>query len=252
MMKAPTLQLPDRLVRITRLVCLTLVALAWVSPAAAEYELTPHQARYKVKVKIVGGELLTELRRDPNGRYVATHEIRATGVSRILARGSIRETSEFVATDDGVRPDKYRSVDTLSSDKENVDLLFDWGSGEARGTVNDTFFVSVMEGIAHDRVSIQYELMLDLLNGEPRTEYVLFDVDRLKTVNVRNVGKRTIKVPAGKYEAVGIQHQTTNSKRATTLWCVKELDYLPVMIEQYRKGELRVRAVLTSYTPIEG
>ncbi|MDH3752084.1 MAG: hypothetical protein OEU40_15990, partial [Gammaproteobacteria bacterium] len=59
-------------------------------------------------------------------------------------------------------------------------------------------------------------------------------------------------VPAGEYEAVGIQHQAEGSKRVTTLWCVEELDYLPVIIEQHRKGKLRVRAVLNKYTPAAG
>lgn len=229
---------------------LVLIGLAALAvPARAETFLTPHSAKYNVKVSVVGGELTTRLNRTEDGRYVATHTIRPTGMSRLLARGKITETSEFFAAEDGIRPDKYRSVDTLSRDRENVDIQFDWASGEARGTVNDVFVVSVMDAVAHDRVSIQYELMHDLISGEPSTEYVLFDVDRLKTVTVRNVGLRTIKVPAGKFEAIGIQHQTTNSKRTTTLWCVKELDYLPVLIEQHKKGKLRVRAVLNKYTP---
>jgi hypothetical protein len=230
---------------------LVLLALLLAMPVSAGPSLAPHTARYKVKVSVVGGELTTELRTTGEGRYVATHEIRPTGLSRLLARGSIRETSEFLAAPGGIRPDKYRSVDSLSRDGEDIDILFDWEAGEARGTVNDTFVVSVMDGMAHDRVSIQYELMQDLLNGKPHSEYTLFDIDQLKSVTVSNVGTRTVKTPAGTFEAVGIQHQTTRSKRATTLWCVRELDFLPVMIEQYKKGELRARAVLVEYTPAE-
>ena len=91
--------------------------------------------------------------------------------------------------------------------------------------------------------------MLDLLNGSPDTDYVLFDIDELKQVTVRNIGTKRVKVPAGSYDAVGIQHQAANSKRVTTLWCVEELNFLPVIIEQHRKGKLRVRAVLTAYRP---
>lgn len=234
---------------LARQACLFFATLMLAFPAFADPALTPHQARYKVKVSIVSGELKTELRRDSDGRYTAVHEIRPTGMSRILARGSIRETSEFVETTDGIRPLEYRSVDTLSNDPEDVDIQFDWQSAEARGTVNDAVVMSVMDGVAHDRISIQYELMHDLVNGKPHSEYILFDVDQLKTLTVTNIGTRNIKVPAGQFEAVGIHHQTANSRRSTTLWCVKELDYLPVVIEQYRKGELRVRAVLTEYSP---
>lgn len=222
----------------------TLVA----APSYAEVSLTPHSAVYKVKIKVLGGQLDTELRQTDTG-YVATHTIKPTGMSRMISRGTITESSSFYAADDGVRPDKYRSVDTITRDGENVAIQFDWNSGEARGTVDDVYVTSVMEEIAHDRVSIQYELMHDLLNGGPSSEYVLFDVDRLKVINVRNIGRKEIKVPAGRFEAIGIQHQATGSKRITTLWCVEELDYLPVVIEQHRKGKLRVRAVLSKYKP---
>ena len=237
-----------RKVNCTWLARLLLCAILFGVPAFAQPSLTPHSAQYKVKISVIGGQLNTELRQTESG-YVATHVIKPTGVSRMFSRGSISETSEFYAAADGVRPDKYRSNDTISRDEERVDIQFDWSTGEARGTVNDVYITSVMDEIAHDRVSIQYELMHDLLNGGPSAEYILFDVDRLKTLNVRSVGTKTIKVPAGQYEAVGIQHQATGSKRITTLWCVEELDYLPVIIEQHRNGKLRVRAVLTKYTP---
>ena len=216
--------------------------------AVADVPLTPHAAEYKVKINVIGGRLNTVLEASDSG-YQATHTIRPTGLSRMISRGSIEETSTFVTADGGIRPLRYFTKDTITSDRENVDIEFDWDSGEARGTLNGEPITSAMEAIAHDRVSIQYELMHDLLNDGPDSEYVLFDVDRLKTVRVRNIGKKSIKVPAGHYSAVGIQHQAVNSKRITTLWCAEELGYLPVVIEQHRKGKLRVRASLTRYEP---
>ena len=56
-------------------------------------------------------------------------------------------------------------------------------------------------------------------------------------------------MPYGRFDAVGIQHQAEGSKRITTLWCAEELGYLPVLIEQSRKGEVKVRAVLRDYQP---
>ena len=226
-----------------------LLSTALLSVAAlAEPSLTPHSAEYKIKISVLGGQLNTELKSTETG-YVATHVVKPTGMSRMFARGRIGETSAFDTAPDGVRPREYSSSDTISRDKTQVSIRFDWDTGEARGTVNGEDVVSVMDALAHDRVSIQYELMHDLLNDAPSAEYTMFEVDRLRTVNVRNIGVRTVKVPAGKYEAVGIQHQAEGSKRVTTLWCVEELDYLPVIIEQHRKGKLRVRATLNKYTP---
>ena len=217
-------------------------------PAGAEQLLTPHSAEYKVKISIFGGILFTELRSSETG-YVATHRIETRGMASVFSNGSISETSAFDVATDGVRPTSYISDDTLTKDKTQANILFDWDIGEASGTVNGATVVSQLDGIAFDRISIQYELMHDLLNGGPNTTYTLFEVDELKTVSVTNIGPKLVSTPAGKFDAIGIQHQALNSKRITTLWCVEELGYLPVIVEQHRKGKLKVRAALQKYTP---
>jgi len=228
---------------------IVLLVTATLSTAAlADSSLRPHSATYKVKISVVSGQLNTELTATDDG-YVATHVIKPTGMSRIFSRGTINESSAFRATADGVRPTEYSSVDTISRDKTDVSVHFDWDTGEARGTVNGEDLVSTMDTLAHDRISIQYELMHDLLNAGPSAEYTMFEIDRLRKLEVRNVGRKLVKVPAGKFEAVGIQHQAEGSKRITTLWCVEELGYLPVIIEQHRNGKLRVRAALSKYSP---
>ena len=226
---------------------LMIASLAVLSvPAQAQSLLTPHQAEYKVKISVLGGQLNTELTATETG-YIATHTIQPTGMSRMLASGQIAETARFARVPSGIRPQTFESTDTLTRDKTRASVQFDWDLQEASGTVNDEDFKSAMEGPAFDRVSIQYELMSDLLNNNTVDEYVLLDIDRLKKVQVRHIGNRTVNVPAGEFEAVGVQHQTIGSKRITTMWCVAELDYLPVIIEQHRKGKLKMRAVLSNY-----
>ena len=221
------------------------------APLQAESLLTPHKATYKVKISVLGGQLDTELRQTATG-YSATHTIEPTGLSRMFSRGSIVETSQFDSASDGVRPREYVSNDTLSREKEDVTIHFDWDTGEARGTVNGREVVSVIDGLAHDRVSIQYEVMHDLISGHTSARYTMFEIDRLRPVNVQIIGEKTVKVPAGKFQVIGVQHQAEGSKRVTTLWCAEQLGYLPVVIEQHRKGKLKVRATLEDYTPTSG
>ena len=217
-------------------------------PVMAASSLQPHSAVYKVKISVVSGQLKTELKATGDG-YIATHVIKPTGMSRMFAGGQLSETSTFLTAADGVKPSEYSSINTISRDKTNAHVLFDWDSGVARGTVNGDKVLSEMDALAHDRVSIQYELMHDLLNNGPSAEYTMFEIDKLRKLNVRNIGRKSVKVPAGKFEAVGIQHQAEGSKRVTTLWCVEELGFLPVIIEQHRLGKLKVRAALSKYTP---
>src|SRR5690606_19126919 len=130
-----------------------------------------------------------------------------------------------------------------------VSLDFDWREQHVEGVVNDKKFESALDDRVHDRVSIQYELMHDLQNGGAEDRYWMLDGDELKLLDVKNVGQRKVKVPYGEFYVVGIQHSKRSSSRVTTLWCAEELGYLPVIIEQHRKGKLGVRAVLRSYEP---
>lgn len=226
---------------------LAIAAALLASPPAGAGDLVPHTAQYKVKISLLSGQLNTELRATDDG-YVATHVIKPTGMSRMVTRGSMNVSSEFTTADDGVRPVTFHEVDTISDDPE-THIRFDWGTNQANGTVGENEVHLQLDGISHDNVSIQYELMHDLLNSGPGETYVLFDVDKMRVANVRNVGTRSFKTKAGNYEAVGIQHQKEGSSRVTTLWCAPELSYLPVIIEQHRKGKLNFRATLTRYSP---
>ena len=211
-------------------------------------QLTPHTAEYKIKISILGGKLNTQFQTTETG-YMAESVIEATGMSSLIAGGSIREKSWFSEGDESIQPNQYRSSDTISRDHQVVDLDFHRDTSEITGLINGEDFQATLDGDVHDRVSLQYGLMYDLLNGGERAEYFLQDAEELKTLSVSNIGTKAVKVPFGNFDAVGIQHQRVGSSRVTTLWCVEELGYLPVIIEQHRKGKLRLRAVLTKYDP---
>ncbi len=228
--------------------CLLIAASLLAAPSKAAEGLTPHSAEYKVKISVLSGRLNTRLQATDTG-YEATHRIVPTGFAKLLVGGSIEETSSFDSDVEGVLPTHYVSSDTLSKDKTSADLSFEWSTGEVNGTVNGEIVTEVLEGLAHDRVSIQYELMRDLMNSGASETYILYDIDRLKTLNVSLIGARDVKVPAGSFTVIGVQHQAEGSSRITTLWCAEELDYLPVIIEQHRKGKLRLRATLSRYIP---
>jgi hypothetical protein len=221
-----------------------------VTAASAERAITPHVAEYKVKVSVLSGKLTTQVQ-PTDGGYAAQSIVRAAGLARMFVRGDVTEYSTFEIIDDGVRPLAYNSSDLISKEDKFMQFEFDWDEDRVSGSVNDQPVQMDLDGRVFDRVSLQYELMLDLLNERKNDEYSLLDDDELKVLQVTHLGEREIKVPFGKFAAVGVQHRKANSKsdRVTTLWCVEKLDYLPVLIEQHRDGKLAMRAVLTEYTP---
>lgn len=229
---------------LSRVLAAFVLVLAVASAGATE--LTPYRAEYKVKISVISGKLTAELRASDSG-YVATHAVKPVGLARILTRGTIVVSSEFTAAADGVKPVSYDGVDTITDEPE-VHLGFDWSTNVASGTVGGEDTTIQLDGLSHDPISIQYALMHDLLTGRSKDTYVLFDVDKMRVADIRNIGTKTVKTKAGSYEVIGIQHQNQNSSRVMTLWCAPELGYLPVIVEQHRNNKLRMRATLTEYT----
>lgn len=229
--------------------CKILFLLVFLPVAAtAETPLTPYYAEYKVKVLVVGGKLFTEFRQTETG-YMARSTIKPSGIAKLFLHGEVVESAWFETNDHGVVPTRYVSVDNMI-EKQDMQFEFDWENGFANGTVGEVEHHVPLDGLVHDRVSIQYELMHDLLNNSDAKHYTLLNEDELRPIIVSHIGTKSVKVPFGEFEAVGVQHSNEDGSRVSTLWCVEELGYLPVMIEQFRDGKLRVRASLKHYEPI--
>ncbi|MEO1580766.1 MAG: DUF3108 domain-containing protein [Pseudomonadota bacterium] len=218
--------------------------------------LTPHQAEYKVSISGVGGRLNTALDVDEQGHYTAIHAIKPTGIARLIAGGGrIREQSEFSIDETFVVVNEYHSVDQISREKGETRITFDHDTKMLKGRIAledqppvevDAEFVAPL----FDRVSVQYQLMLDLKTESERDDrYAIFDPDGQKILEITNIGQRNVKVGRKRYDVVGVRHQSPGSSRKTELWLAPELDYLPVLIEQYRKEKLRLRATLREYRP---
>ncbi|MEL6302357.1 MAG: DUF3108 domain-containing protein [Pseudomonadota bacterium] len=252
---------------LTRWIALAGCLLAMTSYAQAP-TLTPHQAEYKVSISGVSGRLNTVLDVDEQGHYTAIHSIKPTGIARLIAgSGRIREQSEFSIDDTFVVVSEYHSVDQISRDKGEIRIAFDHDEQTLTGRIalEDQTPVEVDAEFAaplFDRVSVQYQLMLDLKTENQTTDaeetpteaverdrYAIFDPDGQKTLEITNIGQRNVKVGRKRYDVVGVRHQSPGSSRKTELWLAPELDYLPVLIEQYRKEKLRLRATLREYRP---
>ena len=234
--------------RVSPLVGLPFLLLSMLNVTAGSEApmLTPHRVEYNLRISVLNGKLSTVVTAVGAG-FMANSVIKPVGLTKMFARGTIQESSFFLADEHGVRPEQYRSVDTLSREDQAVAFDFKWAEDRVEGTINGEPIGFDLVGRVHDRVSIQYQLMFDLLTGGAQDAYVMLDGDELKYLEVRNIGTRTIKVPYGTFEVIGIQHGEKNSSRMTVLWCAQELGYLPVVIEQRRDGKVHVRAEMTGY-----
>lgn len=238
---------------------LVIALMPLLGSADSQRELTPHSAEYKVSISGISGRLTTTLSETDSGDFSATHEVRATGFARlIVGKSRIREQSRFTIDDARILPLEYESVDEISREKGRIALQYDHTESTLTGTIapEDGEPVAIdqelVEGL-FDRVSVQYQLMLDLQANSPDSAdqapviYAIFDPDGNKTLDVTRLGERDIRVGRKTYTALGVRHQSPGSSRRTELWLAPDLDYVPVLIEQYKKDKRRLRATLRSY-----
>ena len=248
----------------SRLIGAALLLAVFAGAGHASQGLTPHVTEYKVKVSGVSGRLTTRLERRDEG-FEAVHVVKATGFAGLFARGEVRELSRFGDLTSGMLPTRYEARNTLRADS-GAALDFDWDAARVTGmTFEDGQRSDVdlaLDMPMFDRLALQYRLMADLANGggaaiaadadeDAAPSYMLFDGDEARALNITRIGTRDIRTRAGTFETIGVQHQKQGSSRRTLLWLAPELDYLPVLIEQYRRDDLKVRATLRDYRTLE-
>lgn len=225
-----------------------LVLALYMSAAAAygeELSIEPYTAHYQIKIGILKGTLVTTLVENDSG-FNATSVIRAkSGLGR-FAEKTITEHAEFMIENRQIRPMRYSSADELSSRPKKLSFLFDRDAGVVSGTVNDVHYEYPLDDDLYDRVTILYRVIGDIRSGLNATEYRLMDGRKTKELTVAHLPSTLVTTPYGKFEVVGIEHDDTRRERRTVVWCAAELDYLPVVIEQYRKGKLLARALLVN------
>ena len=225
----------------------TLGVLGAPSAAADDHAmLTPFEASYRVRMSGLGGTMTLSLARTDTG-YRATSQLRPRGLAAMVAGGKLTETSEFSVDDHRVRPLRYEVRDTVGRRDETGELTFDWALAVATGRDNGEPVEHTIDALTVDRGSLQYALMLDLARGRSAAAYTMLDGDRRKPLVIEQAGERTIDVPLGTYTVREVRHQTQGSSRRAVLFLARELNYLPVRIEQYKNDKLRVRAELVSY-----
>ena len=139
---------------------------------------------------------------------------------------------------------QYTFFNSGSKKKRTVRLDFDWEKNQVINTINNEPWMMPLEHGTSDKLLYQLRIMQDLPTTGSSLRYPVADGGKLKYYDIEIVGKERIRTPLGKFDTVRLRH--TKGSRQTTLWCAKELGYLPVRIEQRKNDDSPVVAVLSS------
>jgi len=181
-----------------------------------------------------------------DGRYVFTSTTKATGMFAMFFNGKITERSIWEYHEGRARPLQYSYKDT-NKKKNGASLVFDWEKVIATSIVNGKSREIKITPDTEDSLIYQINIMFNLMenNNKKIIKLNIAGRKKLKSYDVNIQEKETIKTPAGKFETIRINRD--DGKRVTTLWCAPSLNYLPVRIEHFKKGDTKVNAYLVNF-----
>jgi hypothetical protein len=205
------------------------------TPAAADAGLAPFSAHYQADWKSINvGTSDLELKQDTEpGHYLYTWTITAHGIFR-LYRDEVTQKSWLNISADHVRPEKYRAEDGSSS----VNLDFDWDAGHVRGTSEKKPVDLKLDDGTQDLMSIQVEVMLDLIKGNLPKTFRIIDKDELKDFIYTQEGNANIRTALGALDTVIVSSRRAGNNRILRMWFAPSLGFVPVQAERTRDGKL--------------
>ncbi len=103
-----------------------------------------------------------------------------------------------------------------------------------------------------DRLSVQLALAADLKSEskiQDKYIYNIIDKGKVAQYQFEYLKDEVMRVNDKQYNVIKIKRPHRSGTRTTYLWLARELDFLPVKIDQYRKGELHLSMTLNKFTP---
>lgn len=206
---------------------------------------------YEVRFAAFRGELALELLQRDGDDYRIRATTAGRGIARMFMGKDTAEESNFSFTDGRVISRSYKLDDGSKADKNDSEINFDWETGIAHSVYEQELAELPLSGEVYDRISADVVTIMDLRNGnEPRTLYIAEKND-IREYTFEAHGRETIEFQGGELETVKYLRTRTGSSRNVMIWYAPELDYLPVQMEQFKRGKSQITFRTQSYSLAE-
>ena len=189
-------------------------------------------------------DAVMQLERDATtGEYTYTVTTEARGLARMVRSGTGVETSRFRYDGETYRSISYTLDDGTEAVENDTQIKFDWDKGVAYSNYKGEAQEIELKPDLLDRLTADVYIIQQLRKGQEPEGYDITDRNSVRHYDFTALGEETVTVPAGTFKAVKYLRQRPGSSRATRIWYAPELDYLPLRIEQLKRGDVKVVAV---------
>lgn len=216
-----------------------------LSASGEDFSPTLFEAEYSIRIK---GAKIARMKRVftrlENGTYRYHSETQTTGLAALFRKDKIIETSNWQLDSPRLVPMDYYYDHSGGKKERKVNIAFDWENNRITNSIDGSSWKMPASPQILDKLLYQLAIMYDLQAGKESLRYTVADGGKTKIYNFEFLGEETINTPLGKLETVKLQRHKPNSRRKSTLWCAKDLQYLPVKVENVEKdGKITVALI---------
>ena len=165
-----------------------------------------------------------------NNQYSIKNEVEAKGFVSLFYWNKLVQTSDGVATPEGLKPKNYHYQ--FGSKIDNY-AIFDWESKKIITTISGkTSEFDMLEG-SQDMLSFMYQFMFE----PPLTKMKIFITNgkNYKPYDYSYIGEEIIETEMDKILTMHIAKFNYNNEERIDLWLAKDYRYLPVKIRKTEK-----------------
>ncbi len=203
-----------------------------------------HQARYTVeKSGMTLGEMQVNLAY-AGSRYTYLKQTKATGLAAMISGDTLTERSAGTRQGEVLHSTTYL-YHHKSKRKDRRDQYSFTSPTQVSGSFEGRHYQLTVPNGTLDPALLELRLMANLAANRP-LNYTISERGKVKNYRFQRLGKQSVSVPAGSFQAEVVQMTRDNGERQTTIWLAPELNYAIVKIRHNEKGDI-IESKLESY-----
>ncbi|MDO6462402.1 DUF3108 domain-containing protein [Granulosicoccaceae sp. 1_MG-2023] len=202
----------------------------------------PFYVEYTVGNNLINAGIATLSLQAGDGEWVYSLKTEPAGIFRLTGKGRINEVSVLSVTQDKeLIPHSYSFSQAGDEKRRNVEADFNWEAQELTIRHRGEEATEELTDPILDRLSVTLTVMDLVREGFERADLQILDGGKIKAMSFINEGRQTVDTALGSFDTIVVRRIREGSSRETVTWFAPELDYVPVMIEQLKRGELVAR-----------
>ncbi len=179
-----------------------------------------------------------------DGRWTLTSFAK---ISKFFLTLRNNETSQFHIKDENLFSDRFYTRTKLTFKKaRTMEQNFDWELKTEKGQRNKKAWELKHDDLVYDRVSHLFRLRADLITGQQSYVYPVSYKGRVTEYKYSIEKQEKIKTKMGELATLKLVRLKSNGDRFV-VWLCPDMNYFPVKIAQYEKGEPDVTLILESF-----